>query len=179
MHARSFAVLALTIVSMSTDMCFAQSYTSFGWHNILTQAGRNAAIRTAAEKYPNGAYGGECKMWVQNVVWTASGCNVWLPANSFTCEWAWMPSQWVETVACDEWNGVPFYPGQIVQAQVRTSTWPFTSPHTMIVLAADATSITVIESNYGAAFSQRVNRRTARWADFKRDILHYTLYQVK
>jgi hypothetical protein len=154
----------------------AQS-SAFAWHFILTDSGRDSCILGEAQSYPEGAYGGQCKVWVQQVVWEASDYTVWLPTNSATCDWQWNGSPNVQALATDRWDGFPLFPGQIIQAQVRYSQWPFTSPHTMIVVSSNAASITIIESNYSSP--GRVRRRTVSWADFRRDVLHYTLYQVK
>ncbi len=173
------AVLAfLSSILVFSRQSQAQSFY-YQWHYLLTQAGRNNAIYWTAQSVPNGTYGGQCKVWVQNVVWNASNRTVWLPTNSSNCDWMWNWSSDVEIVAQDRWDGVAFRPGQIVQAQVRYSQWPYTSPHTMIIAWADANYVSVIESNFGSGNYERVNRRTVTWAQFKSSIIHYTLYNVR
>lgn len=158
----------------------AQVYGPYAWwHYQLPQGGRNYFIWLTAQSVPNSTYGGQCKEWVQNVVWRASYGTVWLPQNNPYCDWMWYWSNDVEIVAEDRWDGVPMYSGQIIQAQVRYSHWPYTSPHTMIVDWANANYISVIECNYGAGNSLRVSRRTVTWAQFRANTIHYTLYNVR
>lgn len=177
---RSFATCAFVAMFFASGkFAQAQDY-SFWWHNILTQTGRNASIVNETRKYWNCQYVDvECKPWVQNVVWGASKKVVWLPQNDPYCDWRWVWSPNVEVVASDRWSSIPMAPGLIIQAQVKYSRWPYTSPHTMIVTSANASSITVVEANYGAGNALRVNRRTISWAAFKANVLHYTLYRVK
>jgi hypothetical protein len=179
MNARVIRAVVLSFVLGSLAMANKASAqaSGFAWHFILTDAGRNYWILGEAQSYPDGAYGGQCKSWVQQVVWEASDYNVWLPQNSPGCDWQWNWSPNVQAIASDRWDGFPLLAGQIIQAQVRYSQWPYTSPHTMIVVNANAQNITVIESNYSSPL--RVQRRTVSWNDFRRDVIHYTLYQVK
>lgn len=171
-------VFALSFLAFGR-VSHAQSYY-FQWHYLLNQWGRNNAIISTAQFVPNGTYGDQCKIWVQNVVWNASSRTVWLPQNSSNCDWMWNWSPDVEIVASDRFDGsVWFSPGQIIQAQVRYSQWPYTSPHTMIVAWADSNYISVIESNYGPGNELRVNRRTVTWRNFWANTIHYTLYNVR
>lgn len=167
-----FLCLVLTPALAQAQLCGEAIW----WHDGLTQAQRDANILRVAQSYPDGKFVGvECKQWVRDVVSIASKKSVVVPATS-GYEWIWWPSPDVEALFCDRWDGVPWPPGQILQAQVRAKSGG-TLPHTMIVVSANAWGVTVIESNWQG--DQKVRRRTCSWVDFKRSILHYTLYRVK
>jgi hypothetical protein len=178
MSKRLFVVFVTCLVGVcvSNETQAQTTYDKTWWHSMLNDSGRNSLILRNAQNYYDGQYGGQCKVWAQNVVYAASRKVVWLPQNDPYCDWRWLASANVVATYSDRWDGVPWWPGQIIQAQVRTANGG-TSPHTMIVVAVNASSITVIESNWRG--DERVRRRTASWADFKRPIVHYTIYQVK
>jgi hypothetical protein len=150
----------------------------YWWHATLTQFQRNANIVRVAQSFPDNTFVGQsCKVWVQSsVVPLASRYVAKIPLNDPYCEWRWQWGPDVEAVATDRWDGVDWWPGYIVQAQVRT-TYGATSPHTMIVLASNRWSVTVIESNWRG--DNTVRRRTVDWPTMQRQVIHYTLYRVK
>jgi len=147
-------VLAALCLLLASPQAHAQS-ASFWWHYLMTQNGRGYTIVNSAQQHGNGSYGGQCKAWVQNVVWQASRGVVWLPQNDPSCMWRWRQSSDVRIVASD--YRIYLRPGQIVQAQVRLGSGAL-SPHTMIVLWQNGDTISVIESNWG--LNERVGRRT-------------------
>lgn len=169
----SFLVFVLGFFSLAP---LAKAQSSFWWHALLTQSGRNDAILQTALSYPAGTYftgAGECKGWVQVVVSKASRGIVWLPQNDPYCLYKWLPSNDVQIIASDSfvawWN---FKPGQIIQAQIGMSI-----PHTMIVQSTNAFTISVVDCNWGR--DNIIRRRTIDWYTFNRQVTHFTLYQVK
>lgn len=159
------------------NRALAQTQQDKTWWHGLSDGSRNFLILQQALR-EEGTYGGECKAWVRNLVYkySVSRAVVWLPANDPVYSWRWQWSPNVQALYSDRWDGVPLYPGQIIQAVVRTRSGA-TLPHTMIVGSANWYSITVIESNWNG--NGMVWRRTASWPDFQRNVVHYTLYQVK
>lgn len=176
----AFALAASCLVPILVPEASAQVPTyadQVWWHYRLTQAQRDANILRAALSVPDGTnVGVECKEWVRRVVKSASHNVVTVPPTTATQWWVWQWNPDVEAVATDRWDGVPWPPGQILQAEVRTKTGG-TVPHTMVVVSADRYRVTVIESNWNG--DTIVRRRTALWPDFQRNVVHYTLYRVK
>lgn len=148
---------------------------SYQWHYLLTQRGRNNRIAEVAQGYRMGQKTGQCKVWVQNVVYEASWGEVWPPSNHSSYDWKWKSHRHVDIVAVDNWS-VRMKRGQIIQAQVKLRNGGV-GPHTMIVLDADSDSISVIESNYSG--DERVGRRTFSRSKFRSSTVHFTLYEIE
>jgi hypothetical protein len=150
----------------------------YWWHTVLSQSQRDANILRVAQSFlDNYNAGVSCKVWVQTmVVPQASKYVAKIPLNDPYCEWRWQWGPDVEAVATDRWDGIPWPPGYIIQAQVRTSTGS-TSPHTMIIQWASPYGAQFIECNWKG--DSKVRRRYADWATLQRQIIHYTLYRVK
>lgn len=180
MKRTTFAVLFVLagFFAMATPAGAQTSATRYWWHTSLSQTQRNANIVRAAQSYRDGYNAkASCKVWVQSmVVPKASKQVAQIPINSPYCDWMWVWGPDVEIVAQDRWDGVEWWPGYIIQCQVRTSTGG-TSPHTMIVLSSDRNGARVIECNWKG--DGIVRRRYADWPTLQRQILHYTLYRVK
>ncbi len=156
-----------------------QSPRSFGaspserWHDDLSQQGRNERIVTEANSQV-GDYGGQCKVFVQEVVWRASRGVVWLPQNDPDIAWRWKSSSDVRRIATDAC--IRLKPGYILQAQVRLSSGGL-SPHTMIITEATNSRVTVVESNY--TIPNRVTRRTVSINTFWNSLVHVTVYEIR
>lgn len=143
------------------------------WHDDMSQRERNEAIADEAESRV-GDYGGQCKVFVQNVVWSASNGVVWLPQNHSRYDWKWKSSRDVRRIATDAC--IRLKPGYILQAQVRLRSGGL-SPHTMIVVRTTSSRITVVESNYSTP--NRVTRRTVSENAFWNSLIHVTVYEVR
>jgi hypothetical protein len=148
------------------------------WHTRLTQAQRNDNIVRVAQSFPNGFNAGvSCKVWVQTMVVPQASKNVAkIPLNNSYCDWMWQWGPDVEAVATDRWDGVEWWPGMIIQCQVRTTSGGL-SPHTMIVISSDRWGAGFIECNWKN--DGVVRRRYADWVTLRQQMVHYTLYRVK
>jgi len=167
----------VTFLSLVTSCVLAERTQAQDWHNV-SQSTRNSRILNVAYQYymyyPNTRL--ECKAWVQHVVSQASNGVVWLPQNNPNYPWLWYWSPDVQTVYSDRWDGVPFTPGEIIQAKVRTASGG-ESQHTMIVVWVSSAEIMVIDCNYRGDRTVLVRRQS--WAQFRNGIIRYTLYRVK
>ena len=124
-------LFAALFMAVNTNQAYA------GWHE-WSQSIRNQAIVDETANYNEGDDGGECKVWVQNVVNDASGS--WLiPTNSGNdCYWSYGAyvsprSGYIEDVV----------PGEIVQMELSSG-----GPHTAIVLGISPYGVTFIENNW-------------------------------
>lgn len=135
--------------------------------------------------------GGQCKTWVQQVVWNASGrylfnyCSAdsywpkrWLPATQSTLV-RWNPASFTVVVASGIRNISSAWwlmkPGMIIQC--AHNALGGTTPHTMIVKTATSGGLTVIDSNWysdGVVHSHFVSKT---WLDAH--VLGWTLYQIR
>ncbi len=147
-----FVVVAVAMACMlgGETTARAQPYQPPGhwWHNVMNQYGRNQQIigRALAQ---NGQYTGvECKQWVQNVVYSASGGTVWLPQNR--PDWmGWYWSEWAQPLWYIPYNG-PSYaaqPGNIIQMRWRNNNGSVL-PHTAIVLSNNWSGMQWIDCNW-------------------------------
>jgi hypothetical protein len=183
-NASSFVFLFLLGSLMPLYAGKIEAQSSFGWHAVLTQEGRNDAIVRTAFQYPTGSYVGQCKVWVSNVIRSASNGQCTLPLNDPYCMWRWNSRDGnysnVSAVCSDRFDSnAVFLPGQIIQAQVPYSKWPYVSPHTMIVVFATREWMYVIESNFGLYNENKVGSRFLTRTEFMKRMYHYTLYQVR
>jgi surface antigen len=169
MFRRIISVVSLFLFGQTT---YAQS-PSYVWHEMFSQSQRNSAIVHRAQMHI-GDYGGQCKVFVQEVVWEASNGVVWLPQNHPSRLHRWKSSPDVRRVSTDSCRNLK--PGQIIQAELRARGGG-SLPHTMIVEQFSSNSITVIESNYQN--DGRVRRRTTSRSRFMDGIIHMTVYEVR
>jgi hypothetical protein len=146
----------------------------FWWHSLLTQDGRNDRIVSFSNRWSNGSYGGQCKVWVQNVVSQCSSGIVWLPLNDPNCDWRWQWSADVSILSSD--RRIMLRPGHIIQAQIRTRTGAL-SPHTLIVTNKSGDFVSVVESNWRG--DERIGRRTLSSAELWASLVHFTVYEVR
>lgn len=148
----------------------ATAHQTKSWH-YLTQSQRNWYIIDSAWQ-DLGKVGGQCKAWVQNVVYRASAYHVWLPPNNYSpYDYYWqydynghaigmsMPIEYVQ-------------PGYIIQMRLKSGT-----PHTAIVYNIGPYSITFIESNWFQ--DETVHVRTLDFSTFRSQVSAYTVYYVK
>ncbi len=148
------------------------------WHN-LTQAQRNQFILSAGVAQ-NGMYlrsvqfpglPMQCKEWVQNVVYRASGGAVWLPSNYSNFEWnghSWVYSlPGMSVQACQS--------GQIIQMEILGRNGQY-GPHTAIVWQVYSSGIYFLDCNYGG--DGRVQIHYLSFADYSKIVRRYTVYTV-
>ncbi len=143
------------------------------WENSLNQTQRNQAIVSAAWPYI-GRQGGQCKVWVQNVVYSASRNHVWLPQNaSAPNDYYWQ--------ADPQWHAVGMSlpieyvkPGYIIQMRLKATN----GPHTAIVYAVGR-SLALIESNFLPPGGEMVHVRTIDFSTFKSQVSAYSVYYIQ
>lgn len=141
-----------------------------GWHE-WSQAARNQAIVNEANSYDDGDDGGQCKVWVQNVVYDASSGSVWPPTNADNCSWNYSPyvvgrSALLGSVAA----------GEIIQMQLSSSYG--SGPHTLIVTGNNGSQITVKESNWCSGNCEEVGSRTLTYQQFYNMVDCYSVYYI-
>lgn len=134
------AVMAIAGFLFSPAQSYAHETNS--WHG-MTQAQRNNALINRAYQEVN-TKGGQCKEWIQKMVYAASGNHVWLPVNNPSPnDWYWVSDQprWHPTGMSTmlEW----ITPGYIIQMRLDGGI-----PHTAIVASKDSMGLTLIDSNW-------------------------------
>lgn len=151
-------VLCLAFVNVAIAMA------QVGWHG-LTQIQRNALILNRAQQ-DNGRYTGmSCKVWVQNVVRSASGNVVNVPTNANDYTWnSSNPSSDVYRYP-QPFPQRGFRPGMIIQMRWHNNNGTF-SPHTAIVMNRTSSGMTFIECNWTPSGGQTVNTRTITYNNF-------------
>ena len=160
------AIIAFVLFFVCGVQASAQSWAS------LTQAQRNQAIVNEANSWSDGTQGGQCKVWVQNVVWAASGATVWLPTNADNCTWNYS----VHVVGrCALLGSVSA--GEIIQMQLSSVNGG--GPHTFIITANNGSSITVKESNWCSGNCEKVDTRTLTYQQFYDMVGCYSVYYVQ
>ena len=143
------------------------------WTGLTIQQKKTAIINNALS-YAIGSFGGECKVWVQNVVYAASN-HVLLPQNNpAPYDYYWQTDyhyhvapQWGRTIENVE-------RGDMVQMHLTNG-----YPHTIIILYNDVVSGTIKfrESNVPLG-SGKVNERIQTYAQFKAAVTGYTIYWI-
>lgn len=104
----------------------------------------NSAIISLAAEVPNGAYGGQCLVWVANIVRAAGGPTIAFGYNAATYQ-----SQWAKIASQVSWPEVR--PGDIVQFVSSAN------EHTAIITGGNsAATATVVDSNF--AYNSLVSR---------------------
>jgi plastocyanin len=97
----------------------------------------NAGIITQANAVPSGTYGGQCLVWVANIVKAAGG-----PTIAFGYDPATYQAQWAKIANQVSWAQVR--PGDIVQFVTSSN------EHTLIITGGNSPSTaTVVDSNFG------------------------------
>lgn len=168
----------MVLVGM-TAMSVQASY----WHD-LTDNERNQLILSEAQSWVDKYSGQSCKVWVQNLVWTASWETVWLPLNYYNPDNTYHLARWepensdVSVVLCstllisDYWW--MFKPGQIIQMRHSAGG---TTPHTMIIKSATYYGFIVIDSNWASDGYVREHWISGSW--FASYVEAWTVYQIK
>lgn len=167
-----FFVLALVLIftvscsknvtPTASDNSTTVSALAIGWHQ-LTQAQRNSAIITRAYQ-DNGVYTGlSCKVWMQNVVSSASGGATTLPTNrAYPYECLWTTGQ-SYIYYMNQFPPVPIANAQvgwIVQMYFKNLNTGVVVPHTMLIVAMYSTSMDVIDCNFVSAYTVGVHNMT-------------------
>ncbi len=107
----------------------------------------NASILAAAQAYGDGAYGGQCAVWVQTVIRAAGGTPVYLENFPWGYNDSW------DRICTEVVGWANVQPGDICQWVYPT----ISSAHTAIITAGgDEASAQVIDSNYG--YGEQVHR---------------------
>lgn len=158
------------VLSFGTSVAVAQATS---WHS-MTQSQRNEAIISRAIQDNGKNTGMQCKVWVQNVVYSASsaysalGGPVSLPQNQPDPNmYKWYPGQYVFCVTQN--MCVPIENAQrgwIVQMYFKTLSNGHISPHTMIIEKMYPTSMDVIDCNFTPSGGTTVNRRNMTFQYF-------------
>ncbi len=143
------------------------------WWETLRQSQRDMYIVNEAW-FENGQVGGECKVWVQNLVRYISLRHVLLPLN--------MPAPYDYYWQSDPYNhafgmSMPIENvtlGQIVQMKFKTGG----TPHTAIVVGKDAKGVGFLASNDPKG-SNTVRYRYWKFTDFKAAVSGYSVYSIR
>lgn len=120
-----------------------QSYAhdTNSWHS-MTQTQKNNALINRAYQDVN-TTGGQCKVWIQNMVYATSGSHVWLPVNNPSPnDWYWVYDPNGHAIGMStmlEW----ITPGYIIQMRLDGGI-----PHTAIVVSKDSAGLTLVDSNW-------------------------------
>jgi hypothetical protein len=136
-----------------------------GWHD-WSQMERNQAIVDETANWDDGDDGGQCKIWVQEIVYDASGSGL-IPLNSNdACEWQYGAyvigrSGYIEYAS----------PGEIIQMDLGDN-----SPHTAIVIANSSYGVIFRESNWN--LDEEVGTRYVSYSTFYNQVECFTIYYV-
>lgn len=147
--------------------------TLASWHN-KTQAQRNQAIRARAYQQNNQLVGLSCKNWVKAVVLAASTDITLPPTCPSPNDYYWQAHQYVVGR-----SGLIQYaqPGEIVQMRLSGG-----GPHTAIVYAISASSVTFIESNWDNTPNDNsdayARMRTVSFTTFYNQVSQYTIMYI-
>lgn len=141
--------------------------------NQMTQAEREWQVVQVAI-LDQGKIGGQCKVWVQDVVWRASGRQVWLPANAgsgstYGITWESSPK------VVGQSGGISgARVGQIVQMRIRTNLG--VTPHTAIITRIGSSDMEWIDSNWVGP--NKVGTHTMKLKDFNKNVISYSLMTI-
>jgi hypothetical protein len=165
MFKKTFSVSGLTLAALLLLCSFVPAMAQ-SW-NSLTQTQRNDEIVNAGT--PDiGKYGGECKTWVQNLVYATSKYQVWLPStepNNYMWQYSNnvvgvnMPIQYVQV-------------GWILQLKLKSTG----GPHTAIVFAVQSGGVWLLDSNWDLDGIVRLHYMT--FATFNNTFSAFSAYFV-
>ncbi|MEY3784419.1 MAG: hypothetical protein RLZZ230_741 [Candidatus Parcubacteria bacterium] len=167
-------VLFVLILMLTTVCASAQTWST------MSQAQKNIAILSYAMTFTNGTYGGQCKVWVNNVVKGVSGKT--LPATAASpYDYKWLVSSNVikRTIA----HSGLMAAGDIVQMKLLSNG----IPHTAIVIGVYQGApgeISFIDSNWfgykGSDYVERVYVHTMTIPDFNKKVgTQFSVYNIK
>lgn len=151
-------------------------YSCIWWHYQLNQIQRDLWIDNQGyTDAANHIYGGECKVYVQNLVWGVSHGVVWLPQNAN--DWSWKPDPNVVQVYAPWWG---LYKGQIVQMRIQFGSGTY-GPHTAVVDGIDLYGVWFIASTGPSAGGDGIVRRYYWTYDYLRAKVgaNYSVYDIK
>ena len=178
MFKKSLSDVGLALASLflfyGSVPALAQSWST------MTQAQRNEVVLSAGEGMNDsniGRYGGQCKTWVQNIVWAASKYTVWLPTNaSDNYQWALYPGDHVVqmTPVVGPQNPLSLQPGWILQLARQNNA----GPHTAIVVMASNSGIVLLDSNWAPPNAGIIAMHAMTWVQFNSAFARYTAYEV-
>ncbi|MCX6789750.1 MAG: hypothetical protein NTZ42_04055 [Candidatus Gribaldobacteria bacterium] len=140
-----------------------------------SEAQINSLILAAAAKDVGNTKAGQCKVWVNNIVYSST--KISLPAMDSYYTWAsstFARIIWQVKFACVPSFSTALKPGQIMQIQWQ-STYMNGGPHTIILQSVSPTSISYYEANAGPAV-RLWTTSIARWQQIAGA---WTVYQVK
>ncbi|MEQ1928961.1 MAG: hypothetical protein ABL957_00315 [Parvularculaceae bacterium] len=160
---------ALPCLSAIADTPTAASATA--WHK-LTQQQRNLRIISAGAA-DNGKSGGQCKVWVRDVISRATSMHVTVPSNQTNSRWA---PETIGHVVGRSARIENVKAGEIVQMELKAASGGII-PHTAIVGSNQNGSITWLESNYKG--DEKVTAtRVQSHADFYKSLSSSGSYSV-
>ncbi|MCG2694504.1 hypothetical protein L6261_00250 [Candidatus Parcubacteria bacterium] len=171
-------VLQLSALFLFTALFSGVSFAT-DWHD-LSQITRNHLIHDEAISEV-GTYGGECKQWARDVVYSASGGVVTIPSTTddgYGDEWEYSPDVGEMT------NGIEdlyVHVGMIVQMRIRYADNSY-GPHTAIIYQKGSSGITWVESNFYNYDGMVTNTRYQTYAQFYsslEDSGSYSIYYIK
>jgi hypothetical protein len=181
MFKKHLRFVGLTLVSSFFLLGSVPAVMAQNWQS-MTQPQRNQAIISTAEGVNDskiGTFGGPCKVFVQNVVSTASKGAVWVPSNSTTNYYQWnlLPGDNVIQMSptVGPINLLALQPGWILQLERANNA----GPHTAIVVMVSTSGIVLLDSNWvGPANSQLIGMHTMLWSAFNSAFVRLTAYEI-
>jgi len=168
--------LGLGVAAALGHAALVQAHSPSGavpWHDI-SQEFRNYLI-VQYGSLDRGKIGGECKPWVQDVVYRASGQHVWLPQTVPDANgWYWADDPHVGRR--DGADIIEIDPGEIVQMQ-----WRFlngeTTPHTFIVWQTYWHGFDWLDSNWVA--TNTVGTHYCSYETFDAQVIQWTGHYIR
>lgn len=150
------------------------------WH-ALPQSKRNQKILDRAYKDEDKYVGdeknnltGQCKAWVQDVVYSASDGAVYPPKTDMDFKDRWYESKYCIGRCAPITSARP---GEIVQVRWKESyVKPPENLHTFIVVSVNASTITVIDSN--AKNNKTVYERELKTSEFNENADSFSIYYI-
>lgn len=160
-------------------LLFAITTNAQSWGE-MSQAQKNIAILSYAMSIKNGTYGGQCKVWVRDVVKKVSGKTI--PSNAEDPkDYQWLSSK--DVIKRKIAHAGLMSAGDIVQMKLLSNG----IPHTAIVIGVYQGApgyVSFIDSNWfgykGADYSERVYTHTMTIPEFNKKMgTQYTVYNIK
>jgi hypothetical protein len=176
---RRQAFFTLAGAAASLALATAKGYAQMtpAWH-YWTQSQRNQAIVNTAFNDLNKNVGVQCKPWVQNVVWAASGHQVWLPptANG-SLGWYWEFNAQYSSYVVGRSGGIRGVKvGEIIQMDWLRPRADHLNPHTAIVIGTYYDGMEWIDSNWNN--DTKVIRHYMSFSTFESKVYLYSIYYV-
>ena len=172
MFRKSGIVSALAVLCLAITATAASMVTS--WHG-LSQNQRNALILSTAMSQAGRYTGQQCKVWVQNVVYQASGGTVYPPQN--LNDWTWYSSNDVQPIA--SYGQISrVQPGQIIQMRWTNRRDGHVSPHTAIVTSTTGAGMYWVDCNFVSTGTVGVHY--VSYQDFQISVgPYFNIYEIR